>query len=104
MPEDYTFHPEALAEYVAAMSYYLEEASATVAQGFIDEMEVAVRAISASPQLWRKVDTVETRRYLMHRFPYALYYHWEKSNSRVTIYAVMHLSRKPGYWHGRLGS
>jgi hypothetical protein len=36
------------------------------------------------------------------RFPYVIYYRWEQQCERVTIYAVMHCSRDPGYWHERI--
>ncbi|HMH45641.1 MAG TPA: hypothetical protein VK557_19290 [Pyrinomonadaceae bacterium] len=41
-------------------------------------------------------------RYLLTRFPYSIYYRWEPERDRVAIYAVMHFSRRPGYWRERL--
>jgi plasmid stabilization system protein ParE len=39
------------------------------------------------------------RRCLIHRFPYGLIY--VLKGNKITIVAVMHLARKPGYWHRR---
>lgn len=98
----YGFHPEALAEYQDAAHYLLEHASALIAAAFIAEVETAISKVLASPETWRVVETPNIRRYLVNRFPYALYYRWETERDRVAIYAVMHLRREPGYWRRRL--
>ena len=36
------------------------------------------------------------------RFPFVLYYGYEPAENLVTIYALMHTSRQPGYWRERL--
>src|SRR5436190_24272362 len=43
------------------------------------------------------------RRLGLMRFPYLLYYRWEADREFVTIFAVMHCSREPGYWKQRIG-
>jgi toxin ParE1/3/4 len=48
------------------------------------------------------VDEPGIRRYVFHRFPYVLYYRWEAEQGRVSVYAVMHCSREPGYWKHRV--
>jgi len=35
------------------------------------------------------------------RFPFVIYYRWEPAREQITIYAIMHCSREPGYWHHR---
>ena len=97
----YGFHPEALAEYDEAAKFYLEHASVLIAASFVAEVETSIAKILLKPEIWRAVEAPGIRRYLIHRFPYALYYRWESETSRVVIYAVMHLSRKPGYWKQR---
>jgi toxin ParE1/3/4 len=55
--------------------------------------------IRRHPLIWRVVDH-DVRRYLIHRFSFGIYYTCEAEF--ITIWAVMHLSRKPGYWETRL--
>ena len=98
----YAFHSEAADEYLAATQYYLDQASPLVAAAFVAELEAAVRTVLASPTTWPVVDEPQVRRYLLRRFPYSLYYRWEPKEDRVSIYAVMHFSRLPGYWSHRL--
>lgn len=98
----YTFHPQALAEFEDATSYYLEHVSPLMAAAFVSEVEAAIRTVLASPTTWQIADEPDIRRYLLSRFPYAVYYRWEQEQERVSIYAVMHLRRRPGYWRNRL--
>lgn len=36
------------------------------------------------------------------QFPFVIYYRWEPQHERITIYAIMHSSREPNYWHHRI--
>jgi plasmid stabilization system protein ParE len=47
---DYAFHPDALLEYADATSYYLREASPTVAERFVAAGESAIASILAAPE------------------------------------------------------
>ncbi len=89
-------------EYEDATRYYLEQASPIVAAAFVAAVESAIQTVLASPMIWRVVDEPGVRRYLLSRFPHALYYRWDQGRDRVSIYAVMHLRRLPGYWRYRL--
>lgn len=104
MAASYGFHPEALSEYAEAADYYLREASPRVAGRFMAAVESAVATFVTTPARWRVVEDPEIRRYVLSRFPYVIYYRWEPTQERVTIYAVMHSSREPGYWHHRVSS
>jgi len=97
----YGFHPEALLEYAEATNYYLQAASPEVAEAFTLAVESAIASIMASPSRWRVVEEPGIRRYVIHRFPFVIYYRWEETEERVTVYAVMHCSREPGYWQTR---
>jgi plasmid stabilization system protein ParE len=100
----YGFHPDALLEYAEATNYYLREASTHVAEAFIAAVDGAIAGIVAAPTRWRVAEEPGIRRYVLRRpFPYVLYYRWEAQQQRVTIYAVMHTSREPGYWKSRIG-
>jgi len=101
MPAGYGFHPEALFEYEAAAHYYFTKASPKVAEAFITAVESAVAALVAAPERCRVVEEPEIRRYLLSRFPFVIYYRWDEKHQRVSIYAIMHCSQEPGYWHSR---
>ena len=102
MAISFGFHPEALLEYAEATEYYLRVASPSVADRFVAAVEAAVSAVVANPDRWRVVEGKDVRRYLFRQFPYVLYYRWEASHERITIYAVMHSSREPGNWLHRV--
>lgn len=53
---DYAFHPDALLEYADATSYYLREASPTVAERFVAAVESAIASILAAPERWRVIE------------------------------------------------
>jgi plasmid stabilization system protein ParE len=97
----YLFHSEAADEYLAATRYYLDYATPLVAAAFVGEIEAAIQTLLASPTTWPVIEEPQIRRYLVRRFPYSLYYRWEPEHDRVSIYAVMHFSRRPGYWRDR---
>jgi toxin ParE1/3/4 len=96
----YGFHPDALLEYAESTSYYAREASPEVAERFVASVESGIAAVLAAPERWRVVDEPGIRRYILRRFPYVLYYRW--AGERITVYAVMHSSRAPGYWRDRI--
>src|ERR1700681_1867840 len=98
----YRFHSEAAEEYLSATQYYLDHASPLVAAAFVAEVEAAIQTLLVSPTTWAVIEEPQIRRYLLKQFPYSIYYRWEPDRDRVSIYAVMHFSRRPGYWHQRL--
>ena len=53
------------------------------------------------PDAWPLI-TKNFRRYLLDRFPFGIIY--RKKGNSIYIVAVMHLSRKPGYWLKRTDS
>ncbi len=80
----YLFHSEAADEYLAATRYYLDYSNTA---GFSHDL--ASNRRTSNPALPRKT------------IPYSLYYRWEPEHDRVSVYAVMHFSRRPGYWRDR---
>ena len=98
----YGFHPGASQEYLTATQYYLEHASALIAAAFVAEVETAIQTLRTAPTRWAVIEEPQIRRYLLTRFPYSIYYRYKPDNDRVSIYAVMHTSRRPGYWRDRL--
>jgi plasmid stabilization system protein ParE len=98
----YGFHSEASEEYLAATQYYLDHASPLIAAAFVAEVEAAIQMLLASPTRWAVIEEPQIRRYLLKHFPYSIYYVSEPERDRVSIYAVMHFSRRPDYWRERL--
>lgn len=98
----YGFHPEAAEEYLAAAQYYLEHASELIAAAFVVAVETAIQRLRAAPTECAIVEEPQIRRLLLTRFPYSIYYRYLPNRDRVSIYAIMHTSRRPGYWRNRL--
>ena len=94
---NYTFHPEALAEYLGEVDHYAVIDS-HLAEAFVDEIEAAVERILAHPAAWPCLEG-GVRRCLAKRFPFGVYYCIE--GETVVVYAIMHMSRRPDYWRGR---
>lgn len=94
---DLKFHPEVYEEIQTAYSWY-ENQVVGLGDGFIAEMEAAFESIKQLPETWPKFGK-STRRYLLTKFPYAVVYKPTPGMSYVV--AVMHQSRKPGYWRDR---
>ena len=87
-------HPEAIAEAQAANRWYRQR-SASAADAYLAELDLAVEAIAENPEMWPRY-VHGTRRYILHRFPFYLVY--RETAGRIEIIAVAHGRRKPGYW------
>ncbi len=92
------FHPEISSEIKASYSWYQEQA-AGLGDDFIVELESAYEAITELPETWPKFQK-GFRRFLLTRFPYSIVYKHTAEN--IFVIAVMHNSRKPGYWLSRI--
>ena len=93
----YSFHPEALQEYSEAVQYFAQQRT-QLAQAFIIAVESAIFRIEESPERYPHFDGY-VRRCMTRKFPYAILYSIEQDY--ILILAVMHCSRKPGYWTKR---
>ena len=91
------FHPAADVELRAAAAYY-ESRVAGLGEELIAELERLRSLIGKYPALGRRYDTVH-RRVFLRRFPFALIY--RVGASQVTIVAIAHTKRRPGYWRWR---
>ena len=76
-----------------------EAAQENLGSEFFEEIDAAISEIILHPFRWPKAYG-EIRRHLVNRFPYAIFYQVRKSE--VVIAAIMHTSRRPGYWQGRV--
>lgn len=91
------FHPEALAEAVAAAAWYRERSPAA-GSAFQAEVDHAIDRILEAPKRYSAyVD--DTRRVLLRRFPYSVIY--RIGDQGIEIVAVAHGRRRPDYWRHR---
>jgi plasmid stabilization system protein ParE len=94
----FRFHPEAREEFRNAGRWYRAR-NPIAASEFRLVASVAVREIVQAPQRNTKY-LYGTRRLIMLRFPFSLVY--LDDPDVITIIAVAHSKRKPGYWKDRL--
>lgn len=92
-----TLTPEARVELREATKWYAERSPNATAK-FVEAYKHARAQISEMPHTWPEIEP-GFRRVLFRRFPYALIYTLEVDHALVL--AVMHHSRRPGYWRGR---
>ncbi|WP_445666289.1 type II toxin-antitoxin system RelE/ParE family toxin [Fodinibius sp. AD559] len=91
------FHSEARKEFFKAANYY-EDQVVGLGDIFIDEIENVLEVIEQFPSSGTKITPTE-RRFLVSRFPYGIVYTVE--DDLITIFAIMNLRQKPGYWKPR---
>jgi toxin ParE1/3/4 len=95
------FHPLAERELIAAARFYETRASGLGAN-FIRQIECTLADVVVHPNagsLFMGMGTTIRRR-LMQRFPFGVVYEVETEN--ISVIAIMHLRRRPGYWKRRL--
>jgi plasmid stabilization system protein ParE len=93
------YHPDAEDELLDAVRFY-EKRVAGLGDRFLRAFDAAISRIQATPDRWATVEG-DIRRYLMQRFPYAIYYRHDADCLRILV--VKHHSRHPDYWKYRLG-
>lgn len=91
-------HPEAEAELIEAARYY-EEQCPGLGGRFLDDIDIAVAVILQALERWRILEA-DIRRYLMPRFPFAIYY--RVLPDQIRILAFKHHRRHPDYWLNRI--
>lgn len=96
--ERFQFHPEARQDFKDAIGWYRERSPSVAAEFRITASE-AIRHIVKAPQRWPKY-LHGTQRFVLHRFPFSIIY--LDDPEAVSIVAVAHGKRKPGYWKGRI--
>lgn len=91
------WHPETQEEIDKGVDFYFEKQPG-VEEEFIGELESAVRKLLKDPNFPREFDP-PYRKVVTDRFPYQIIY--RISGDSAWIVAVMHQSRRPGYWKKR---
>ena len=92
------YPPDAEAELIDAAQFYEGRVSGLGVE-FLDAVESAVVVILHAPERSRVVEA-DIRRYMMPRFPYAVYYRIQTDDLRVL--AIKHHRQHPDYWRGRM--
>jgi plasmid stabilization system protein ParE len=86
--------PAAEADIREAFIWYRER-NALIADAFRAEVFDAIDRIGDAP-LAKGADEDGNRKRVLHRFPYSVIY--EVQQNMVTVLAVAHHRRRPGYW------
>jgi toxin ParE1/3/4 len=94
----FDFLEPALDELNEAIAWYNQQRPG-LGDEFADEVDKTIARILNDPTSWARISR-NARRCRTNRFPYGIIYTVEEDE--VLIIAVMHLSRRPGYWKGRL--
>jgi len=93
-------HPAVYDELEFARKWYSEK-SADLGIDFLNEIGFAIDAIQKAPEIWPAFAWVSgTRHFLVHRFPFGIFY--RITEKAIQVLAVGHLHRRPGYWKPRL--
>jgi len=92
------FHPDVAAEISASFDWYQEKANG-LGDDFLNELESSYDAITELPNTWPKFQK-GFRRFLLSKFPFSVIY--RVNDKSVFIVAIMHNSKKPGYWGKRI--
>jgi toxin ParE1/3/4 len=91
------FHPEARSEFHESALRY-ESQQIGLGRRFVEAVRDAIVRIRTQPLLFREIEP-GIRQCRTLRFPYGVIYRLK--GDTVEVLAVMHLSRKPGYWKHR---
>jgi plasmid stabilization system protein ParE len=92
-------HPEAAAEIEAAADYY-EARRTGYGELFRAEVADALAQIGSTPTVFSLYKGGPTRRRLLTRFPFAVYF--VERDADVHVVAVANQRRKPDYWLDRI--
>ena len=101
----FDFHPEARAELLADVEWY-DQREADLGARFEGAVRDSIGVAVESPEAWaRWADwdrdpTVRSKG--VSGFPYRVVYF--VAGQRLTVVAVAHAKRRPGYWRARIGA
>lgn len=93
-----TYDPRVEDDLADAAVFY-EERSPGLGEDFLTTVRSAVDDILRAPEQWARVGAGPVRRYLITRFPYAIYFLAEPE--RLLVLTVIHTRRHPDAWQAR---
>jgi toxin ParE1/3/4 len=91
-------HSEAKAELDQAIGFY-EARKEGLGAELQCEVEDTIAKIQANPALGSPYKSTEIRFFLVHRFPFVVYY--TETTEVIWVFAIAHGRQKPGYWRRR---
>ena len=91
------FRQDAETDVADAAAWYENQSDGLGAE-FLDEILATCNIIAENPKMYPVLHR-GTRRAVIHKFPFGVYYRVE--NDLVTIIGVMHASRDPNQWKKR---
>ena len=91
------FRPAAAADVEDAYRWY-EAQRPGLGEEFLAGVKIVIESMTANPELFPVVHR-ETRRALLRRFPYGLYY--RIVDDQIVVVACMHGRRDPRQWQSR---
>lgn len=91
------FHEFAETEFDAAVEYY-EGCRVGLGMDFAREVYATIARVARFPEAGSSISK-NTRRCLVHRFPFGVIY--QVKSDLLRIIAVSNLHRRPGYWMDR---
>lgn len=91
-------HADAELELLDAVAFY-EERSEGLGLELEEDARRALAIIQQAPERW-PLHTEGARRYVIQRFPYAVYY--LDLPEKLWVVAFAHTRRKPGFWTHRV--
>lgn len=96
-------HPSAAAEVEQTAGYY-ERCEPGLGHEFVEQVGRDIALLLETGAAWPPWPGLPpglgVRRFLLHRFPYAIAYRVE--GDHLTVYAVAAHRRRPGYWVSRV--
>lgn len=97
MTVEIRLRPEAEQDLADAAAWY-EEQRQGLGHEFLDEVLTMLSSIAINPLMYPDVHR-STRRAIIHRFPFSMYFRVESAT--IVVVAVMHGSRNPHHWKSR---
>jgi len=98
MNRDVYLRPEANADLEEAYHYY-EKCGKGLGEDLVHCVEDVLQKLSENPKHYPVIHR-RVRRALIHRFPYGIFFVEEEN--RLVVTAIMHFSRNPTRWLGRV--
>lgn len=94
------FHPEATEEVESSADWYAEQ-SLSAARDFLVAVDLTIKSIASDPKRFALVDDRHRGCSISH-FPFQIVFRIHAD--LLTIVAVAHAKRRPGYWRHRSAS